>query len=178
MRFPSALHHRCVLPGGNILLAPICACVEVAPALPCCLSLGSFSPHKSPCHAEAGWSHQQVPLSVCARLFPCLSFPPPLPHHPPTAQGWCLEGGGSSNPTFHPTLLPPRPPKIPPLCLTLHWASISFRHPLLQAQLNNLVPPRASYILPISMTPSATSSMSPTPDSPEPQDWPPAAAKG
>lgn len=117
-----------------------------------------------------------APLCMC----PSISLPqfPPLPHHPPTAQGWCLEGGGSSNPTFHPTLLPPRPPKIPPLCLTLHWASISFRHPLLQTQLNNLVPPRAGHILPISMAPSATSSVSPTPDSPEPQDRPPAAAKG
>lgn len=123
MRFPSALHHRCVLPGGNILLAPICACVEVAPALPCCLSLGSFSPHKSPCHAEAGWSHQQVPLSVCAHLFPCLSFPP-LPHHPPTAQGWCLEGGVlpiqlSIQPSFHPDLLKS------PLC-ALHYTGLQY----------------------------------------------------
>lgn len=121
-----------------------------------------------------------TPTTAPLRMCPSIS----LPHFPPTStpssysSGLVLGRGGSSNPTFHPTLLPPRPPKIPPLCLTLHWASISFRHPLLQTQLNNPVPPRASHILPISMAPSATSSVSPIPDSPEPQDWPPAAEKG
>lgn len=108
-RFPSAPHHRCVLPGGNILLAPICARVGMAPTLSCCLSLDSFSPYKSPCQAETGWSHQQLSL-LHMRPFISLSQFSPLPHSPPPSQGWCLKGAVPPNqlsiqPSFHPDLL-------------------------------------------------------------------------
>lgn len=49
-----------------------------------------------------------APLCMC----PSISLPQftPLPHHPPTAQGWCLEGRVlpiqlSIQPSFHPDLL-------------------------------------------------------------------------
>lgn len=174
MRLPSALQHRCALPGGNILLTPICACVGMAPALSCCLSLDSFSPHRTPCQAEAGWSHQQQPLSMCVHLFPCLGFPPfhiLLQLRVSASKGVFFQPHSPSNPSS-------TPPKILPFCLTFHWVSISYLHPLLWILLNNLVPPRTSHIPPLSMALSSTSCMSPTPGSTECQDLPPAAVKG
>ena len=89
MRFSPALHHGCVLPGGNVLLAPMCVhgCALLLSQLgfPHPMQV-SFTPIPRPCSAEAGRSHQQPPLSICVHLFPCLSFPHLL-HPPPTAQG-------------------------------------------------------------------------------------------
>lgn len=68
---------------------------------------------------------------------------------------------GPASRTLHPTLLPPRPAKIPTLCPTLHRASVSFLHTLPRTQLNDLVPPRPATFFPSQrLHRSATSIMS------------------